>query len=96
MFAYAAVSFAAVRYLRTINAATPLVWISAIVSVLGMAYVFYANVFPIPAFPFNVLPWIFLALVGVSLAWYAYLKANRPEVIARIGTTETDVLEGIG
>lgn len=96
MFAYAAVSLAAVRYLKTLNAATPLVWVSAIVSVLGMAYVFYANVFPIPAFPFNVLPWIFLALVAIALVWYANLKSKHPEVIARIGTTETDVLEGIG
>lgn len=96
MFAYAAVSFAAVRYLRTINAATPMVWIAAAVSILGMAYVFYANVIPIPAFPLNILPWIFLGLVALALAWYAYLKAKHPEVIARIGTTETDVLEGIG
>ena len=96
MFAYAAVSIAAVRYLKTVNAATAMVWLSAIVSVIGMAYVFYANVFPIPAFPFNILPWIFLALVGVAVVWYLMLKSRRPEVIARIGTTETDVLEGIG
>lgn len=96
MFAYAAVSLAAVRYLRTLGAATPLVWGAAILSIVGMAYVFYANVLPVPAYPLNILPWIFLALVVIALIWYGMLKSRKPEVISRIGTTETDVLEGIG
>lgn len=96
MFAYAAVSIAAVRYLKTLGAATALVWGAAIVSVVGMAYVFYANVIPVPAYPLNILPWIVLALVVVALIWYSIVKSQRPEVIARIGTTETDVLKGIG
>ena len=76
--------------------ATPLVWLTTVLSVVGMAYVFYANVFPVPAFPFNVLPWIFLGLVLLAVIRYVYLRRNRPDVIARIGNTEMETLGGIG
>ena len=53
--------------LRRMGKATPLVWLTTALSVIGMAYVFYANVFPVPAFPFTVPPWIFLGLVLLAV-----------------------------
>ena len=96
MFAYALVAVASLIVLRRMGKATPLVWLTTVLSVVGMAYVFYANVFPVPTFPFNVLPWIFLGLVLLAVIRYVYLRRNRPDVIARIGNTEMETLGGIG
>lgn len=96
MVAYVAVAIAAPIFLKKIGVTNWLVWVCTIIAVGGMAYVFYANVYPVPVFPLNVIPYIFLAIVAVSIAWYFWLRRTRPEVIASIGTTETDVLAGIG
>lgn len=58
--------------------ATPLVWLTTVLSVVGMAYVFYANVFPVPAYPFNVLPWIFLGLVLLASSGTSTCAATGP------------------
>jgi amino acid transporter len=96
MVAYAAAAIATVVYLRSVNARVPLVWPSAVVAVLSMAYVFYASVYPIPPFPLNVIPWLFVATLGAALAWYWHLHRHSPQVISRIGTSDVETLEGIG
>jgi amino acid transporter len=96
MVAYAAAAIAAVVFLRGINARVPLVWPAAAVAVVSMAYVFYANVYPIPAYPLNVIPWLFLATVAAALVWYGILSRRSPHVISNIGTSEMETLEGIG
>ncbi|MUM31237.1 amino acid permease, partial [Mycobacterium sp. CBMA361] len=35
-----------------------------------LAYVFYRNVYPIPTWPADVIPWIFLAVLLAAAAWY--------------------------
>ena len=37
-----------------------------------------------------------LATLAVALTWFGMIKRRRPEVIDRIGKTETDTLSGIG
>ena len=73
-----------------------LVTLCATVAVLAMAYVFFANVWPVPAFPLNVIPYLFLLTMILALTRFVYLKQKRPDVIARIGNTDTDMLEGVG
>lgn len=96
MVAYALVAIACVVYTRNVGRTNWLVWVCATVAVVTMAYVFFANVFPVPAFPFNVIPYVFLAVVGLALLWFVFLSKRRPEVIARIGRTETSAMEGVG
>jgi hypothetical protein len=96
MVAYAAAALAAVVFLRGINARVPLVWPAAGVAIVSMAYVFYANVYPVPAYPLNVIPWLFIATVAAALAWYWLLSRRSPHVISAIGTSEVETLEGIG
>ncbi|WP_223693007.1 APC family permease [Leifsonia poae] len=96
MVAYAAVAIAAPIFLRRLGVKNWLLWPCTVLAVGAMAYVFYANVFPVPAFPLNIIPLLFLAIVAIAIARYVWLRKNRPAVIAAIGTTETDVLEGIG
>jgi len=96
MVAYAAAAIASVVFLRSIGARVPLVWPAAVLAVVSMAYVFYANVHPVPAYPLNVIPWLFLATVAAALAWYWYRWRRSPQVIAAIGTSEMETLDGIG
>ena len=56
MVAYALVAVAGVIYTRKHAMPNTLIWIAAVVAVVAMAYVFFANVWPVPAFPINILP----------------------------------------
>lgn len=96
MVAYSLVAAACVVYTRRTGQPNRLVWVTAVIAILAMAYTFFANVYPVPSFPLNILPYLFLATVAVALGWYYHLVRNHPEVIARIGQTETDTLEGVG
>ncbi|MEN0024634.1 MAG: amino acid permease, partial [Microbacterium sp.] len=96
MVAYALVAIACVVYTQRAGLRNGLVWVCATIAVVTMAYVFFANVFPVPAFPFNVIPYVFVVCVVAALSRYWYLKARRPEVIARIGNTETSAMDGVG
>ena len=52
-------------------------------------YVIVSNFYPVPEFPFNILPFVFGAILLAGLAWYWYLKRTRPEVAQRVGTIQT-------
>ncbi|MFC6235374.1 APC family permease [Leucobacter soli] len=96
MVAYALVAIAGVVYTRRHGIPNGMVWLCAVVAVVAMAYVFIANVWPVPAFPFNVIPYIFLATMLAAFLRFWWIKANRPEVLARIGHTHTEEMSGIG
>ncbi len=96
MVAYALVAIAGVVYTRRAGIPNGLVWVSAVVSVAAMAYVFFANVWPVPAFPLNILPYLFIATMLLAFARFWWLKKNRPEVMARVGRTHTEMMEGVG
>lgn len=87
MVSYAAVCIGAPFFLK--KRGLPRVALSVVLGLLGvasLAYVFYANVFPVPAFPFNTLPYYFLAAMLGGIVGYAVLRARHPEVAERAGT----------
>ncbi|UOQ60259.1 APC family permease [Leucobacter rhizosphaerae] len=96
MVAYALVAIAGVIYTRKHAMPNTLIWIAAVVAVVAMAYVFFANVWPVPAFPINILPYLFVATMLLAFLRFWWIKANRPEVLKNIGNTHTDMLEGVG
>jgi amino acid transporter len=96
MVAYALVAIACVVYTKREGMPNRLVWVAAVIAVVTMAYSFFANVYPVPAFPLNVIPYLFVVTVAIALGWFVVLTRRRPDVIARIGKTETDLLEGVG
>jgi len=51
-------------------------------------YVFYKNVYPVPDYPLNLMPWIFLGLVALGMAWYTVLRLREPEIVEEVGTFE--------
>jgi hypothetical protein len=55
-----------------------------VAGVLLMAFVFYGSVYPVPSYPYNLLPYLFLAYMVVGAIWFAILKSKSPQVLASI------------
>jgi uncharacterized membrane protein YhhN len=49
-----------------------------------MAFVIYASLVPYPAYPFNLLPPIFVVFMVVGAIWFAVLKSKSPETLRLI------------
>ncbi len=49
-----------------------------------MAFVFYGSVYPMPPYPFNILPYLFLVYMSVGAVWFGILKSRSPQVLATI------------
>mgnify|MGYP003461055817 FL=1 len=96
MVAYALVAVAGVIYTRKHAMPNTLIWIAAVVAVVAMAYVFFANVRPVPAFPITSLPYLFIRTMLLVFLRFWWIKANRPEVLKNVGNTHTEMLEGVG
>ena len=96
MVAYALVAVAGVIYTRKHAMPNTFIWIAAVVAVVAMAYVFFANVWPVPAFPINILPYLFIGTMLLAFLRFWWIKANRPEVLKNVGNTHTEMLEGVG
>jgi amino acid transporter len=56
-----------------------------------MLFVMIGSVYPVPEYPYNVLPYMFFAYMAVGAAWFAYLKWHSPQVLA---TIQHDMEEG--
>jgi amino acid transporter len=58
-----------------------------LLAVLGtslMSFVVIGSVYPVPAYPYNILPYTFFAYLIVGALWFAMLKAKSPATLASI------------
>jgi len=90
MLGYLLMAIALPFFLRRRNEANPLSTVLAVVVVAVLLYVFWKNVYPVPDYPFNLMPWIFLGLVALGMAWYATVRVRNPEVLREVGMMEED------
>lgn len=90
MLGYLLMAVALPFFLRRRGEANPLSAVLAVVVVAALLYVFYKNVVPVPPYPLNLMPWIFLGLVVLGLAWYAFERARKPQLVREVGTFEED------
>ena len=91
MVSYAAVCIGAPLFLRKLGAPRMIVaMVLGAVGALALAYVFYANVYPVTAAPYNILPYWFVAAMLVGIVGFAVLKARHPEIAARAGEFADD------
>jgi amino acid transporter len=89
LLAYLLVAIATPLWLRRIRALTLGSIVASVLATAGIGYVIYNNLVPVPAWPYNVLPCVFIGLVAIGLAWYLYLSVYRPEVARRVGSIQT-------
>jgi amino acid transporter len=54
------------------------------VGVALMLFVIYGSVYPVPAYPFNILPYLFLGYMIAGAIWFGILKAKSPQILATI------------
>lgn len=84
LFSYVLVSIAAPAYLRGRGELSISAIILSIVSVLGLLLAIVGSLYPVPAPPSNYLPYVFLALLALGLARFAYVRYKNPDVIKDI------------
>lgn len=70
-------------------------------AVIGVGYPLYRTVHPLPPSPYVYLPWVILAWALVGGVILIYLRARRPEDVARVGRSlavidETPEMEPAG
>lgn len=90
MLGYVLMAIALPAFLRRRGEFNPVSVVLAVVVVAALVYVFYKNVIPVPDYPLNLMPWIFLGLVVIGLAWYAAMRARTPRLGEEAGTYEED------
>lgn len=84
LFAYVLVSIAAPMYLSKRNELSAAAVLACIGSLILMAVPIVGSIVPIPAPPYNYLPYVFLALLAVGVARFAYLRIAQPGVVRAI------------
>jgi amino acid transporter len=84
--AYLVVSLAAVGYLRRLGEFKPIHLVPSLLGAAAMGAVLYYSVHPVPDYPFNIFPYVFLGLLVPGMIAYFVLRARRPEVAAAVGT----------
>lgn len=87
--AYLLVVIATPIWLAKIKALTPARLIVSAAAAVGLGYVIFSNFYPVPEYPFNILPFIYGGILLAGLLWYGYLRWTKPEVAERIGTIQT-------
>ena len=60
------------------------------VTAVALLYVVYKNLVPAPPWPFNVLPYLYAAMLAAGIAWFLVLRARHPERAAQVGTYDEE------
>jgi amino acid transporter len=90
MLGYVLMAIALPFFLRKRDESNPASAVLSVVVVAALVYVFYKNVIPVPEYPLNLTPWIFLGLVVLGLAWYGVMRARNPQLAEEVGTFEEE------
>jgi amino acid transporter len=49
-----------------------------------MLFVVFGSVYPVPEYPYNILPYVFFGYMAVGAVWFTVLKAKSPQTLASI------------
>jgi amino acid transporter len=61
--------------------------INVLVGAAGVAlmlFVIWGSVYPVPSYPFNILPYLFLGYMVAGAIWFGVLKAKSPQILTTI------------
>ncbi|OJY46383.1 APC family permease [Pseudonocardia sp. 73-21] len=63
-------------YLRRHHTVRTHHWVLSAAAVVAILYVIYKNLVPVPAYPYNILPYLYLALLVIGIVWYAVARGR--------------------
>jgi amino acid transporter len=92
--AYLIVSLAAAGYLRRLGQLKPIHLVPSLIGAIAMGTVLYYSVHPVPDYPYNIFPYVFLALLIPGMAAFLVLRSRRPEVAAAVGSVSEGLHTG--
>jgi amino acid transporter len=81
---YLLCSICAPVYLARLGEATAKDYAFGALGVVLMAASVVGSIYPVPAYPLNLLPYIFLAYLAAGAAWFFILKARAPQTLLGI------------
>jgi amino acid transporter len=81
---YLALCIVAPMDLKKSREMKPLNVIIGAVGAALMLFVVIGSVYPVPEYPYNILPYVFFAYMSVGALWFAVLKAKSPQILASI------------
>lgn len=84
LVSYALVSLGAPFYLRRLGELRFHHILSSAVAIVLLAVVLIGSVYPIPAWPYNILPYIFLALLGIGVAYFLLQRVIAPDQLVAV------------
>lgn len=89
LVSYLLVSLGAPFYLRRQGLLRWYHLISSVIALALLGVVLFGTVYPVPAWPYNILPYVFLALLALGVAYFLLLRLVAPE---RLVAVEADLL----
>lgn len=88
LFAYIIIAIAAPCYLHRQGKLRPKHIVSAILAVIMMLIPLVGNLYPIPDWPYNILPFVFLVPLLLGLGYFLYIRKTDPD---RLAIVEADL-----
>jgi amino acid transporter len=81
---YLALCIVAPMDLKRSREMRPLHVLIGLVGAALMCFVIFGSLVPVPAYPYNILPYAFLGYMALGGIWFAVLKAKSPQVLVSI------------
>jgi amino acid transporter len=91
---YLMCSIASPVLLRKTAEATTMVWVMGVIGAIVMVLALVGSVYPVPAAPYNYLPYGFAAYMILGALWFAVLKSRTPDIFLSIEHDLEGVLTG--
>ena len=89
LFAYILVAAGTAFFLKRLNALKPWHTLVSLLTILLLLIPLIGSVYPVPAWPTSLLPYIFLVLLALGVAWFLFIKTTAPQELAAL---EADLL----
>lgn len=81
---YLLISIAAPLYIKKQGELKTRDIVTGVLGSVAMLGALVGSVYPVPDYPYNILPYIFLGYLAVGLVWFLILKKRSPQIIANI------------
>lgn len=84
LVAYLLISISAPIYLKKVGQLKAANVIVGILGAIGMIGCFVGSVYPVPAYPYNILPYLFVGYMAFGAVWLLILRKRSPQVLDKI------------